>query len=214
MQAIAKVDDRVGLSGFTRVAALLISISGLGTVGAWLAAVARLPFVAGVDRFLPPAFGRLHPKWRTPHVALWTQSLVAAVFVLLGQAGTNVKGAHDVLVSMGVNTYLIPFLFIFGAMIKVQREPTGPDVMRVPGGKGVAVLLSVLGFTATALAIVLAFIPAEDEPNQRLAGVKVLGLTLVLVLVGAVLYVRGTWKRYPHPGTNKPHEDVRNKVRR
>jgi amino acid transporter len=214
MQAIAKVDDRVGLSGFTPLAALLISISGLGTVGAWLAAVARLPFVAGVDRFLPPAFGRLHPKWGTPYVALWTQSWVAAIFVLLGQAGTSVKGAYNVLVSMGVTTYLIPFLFIFGAMIKVQREPTGPDVMLVPGGKGVAVLLSVLGFSATALAIVLALVPSEDEPNQRLAVVKVVGLTLVLVLVGAVLYVHGKWKRYPDPGTSESREDVRNKVRR
>ena len=87
--------------------------------------MARLPFVAGLDRFLPPAFGSLHPRWKTPWVALLTQFFLGAVFIFLGQAGTSVKGAYDVLVSMGVITYFIPYLYLFAAMIKLQREPAG-----------------------------------------------------------------------------------------
>ena len=115
-------------------AAFLIALSNIGAAGAYLAAVARLPFVAGLDRFLPPAFGALHPRWKTPWVALLTQFVLGAVFIFLGQAGTSVKGAYDVLVSMGVITYFIPYLYLFAAMIKLQREPAGPDVIRVPGG--------------------------------------------------------------------------------
>ena len=44
------------------------------------------------------------------------------------------RGAYDVLVSMSVITYFVPFLFMFAAMIKLQREPAGPEVIRVPGG--------------------------------------------------------------------------------
>jgi amino acid transporter len=214
MQAIAKAADRIGLNGITPIAAFLITVSGLGTVGAWLAAVARLPFVAGVDRFLPAAFGRLHPKWGTPYIALWTQSLVAALFVLLGQAGTNVKGAYDVLVSMGVITYLIPFLFIFGAMIKLQKEPARPEVMRVPGGKATAILLSLVGFVTTSVAIVLALIPSEDELNRSFAVAKVIGLTLLLILTGAALYAQGRWRRSQDPATSRSHESIRNEVSR
>ena len=202
MQAIAKAGDRIGLGGITPIAAALITISGLGTVGAWLAAVARLPFVAGLDRVLPAAFGRLHPRWGTPYLALWTQSCVAALFVLLGQAGTSVKGAYDVLVSMGVITYLIPFLFIFGAMIRLQKEPAGSEVMRVPGGKAMAILLSLLGFATTSVAIILAIIPSEDEPNPSLAVAKVVCLSLLLILIGAGLYARGKWRRSQDPLTN------------
>ena len=97
---------------------------------------------------------------------------MAALFVLLGQAGTSVKGAYDVLVSMGVITYLIPFLFIFGAMIRLQKEPAGSEVMRVPGGKATAILLSLLGFATTSVAIILAIIPSEDEPNPSLQSPK------------------------------------------
>ena len=54
--------------------------------------------------------------------------------MFLGQAGTSVRGAYDALVSMGIIAYFIPFLFMFAAMIVLQREPAGPDVIRVPGG--------------------------------------------------------------------------------
>ena len=80
----------------------------------------------GIDRFLPRAFGALHPRWQTPHVALLVQAGISAVFVVLGQAGTTVRGAYDVLVSMSIITYFIPFLFMFAALIKVQREPPPP----------------------------------------------------------------------------------------
>src|SRR5438309_2091925 len=70
---------------------------------------------------------RSHPRWRTPYVALILQAVCAAVFVFLGQAGTSVKGAYDVLVSMGIITYFLPYLFLFGAMFRLQREPAGPD---------------------------------------------------------------------------------------
>jgi len=59
-------------------------------------------------------------------VALLVQAAIAALCVFLGQAGTSVGGAYDVLVSMGIVTYFIPFLFMFAAMIRLQREPAGP----------------------------------------------------------------------------------------
>ncbi len=120
-----------------------MTLNALGGVGGWFAATARLPFVAGIDRFLPQAFGDLHPTWRTPYVALLVQAAIAGLFVFLGQAGTSVHGAYDALVCMGIIAYFIPFLFMFAAMIVLQREPAGPDVMRVPGGKPVAIALAV-----------------------------------------------------------------------
>jgi amino acid transporter len=150
--------------------------------------------VAGIDRFLPDAFGRLHPKWRTPYVALLVQAAIAALFIFLGQAGTSVHGAYDALVSMGIIAYFIPFLFMFAAMIVLQREPAGPEVIRVPGGPGVAKALAALGFVVTAISIVLACVPADEEPNKLLAVVKVVGSSTALVAIGAIVYVVGRRK--------------------
>jgi glutamate:GABA antiporter len=43
----------------------------------------------------------------------------------------------------------------------------------------------------TAAAILLALVPAEDEPDKVLAVTKVAGLTTLLVLGGAGVYLRG-----------------------
>ena len=52
------------------VAAVLVTLTALGSVGAWLASVARIPFVAGIDHYLPEGFGRVHPRYGTPWAAL------------------------------------------------------------------------------------------------------------------------------------------------
>ena len=128
-------------------------------------------------------------------IAVALQAAVAAVFIFLGQAGTTVKGAYDVLVSMSIIGYFIPYLFMFASMIKLQSEPAGPEVMRVPGGRPVATLLGGLGFCVTAAAIGLALIPAEDEPNKALAVTKVAGLTGLLLLGGTAVYFTGKRRR-------------------
>jgi amino acid transporter len=191
VQAISRTASRVGFPGVLPVAAFLIALSNVGAASAYLAAVARLPFVAGIDRFLPPAFGALHPRWKTPWVALLTQFLLGVVFIFLGQAGTSVKGAYDVLVSMGVIVYFIPYLYLFAAMIKLQREPAGPEVIRVPGGSTVAKLVATLGFITTTLTIVLSLVPQPDEPNKPLALFKIVGGTGALLLIGVGIYIAG-----------------------
>jgi amino acid transporter len=140
-------------------------------------------------------FGKLHPRWHTPYVALLVQAAIAFVFIFLGQAGTSVRGAYDALVSMGIISYFIPFLFMFAAIVRLQREPAGPEVLRVPGGAPVAKLFGVMGFLVSVAAIALACVPADDDPNKTLAVVKIVGGSAVMVIIGAIIYFMG--KRRP-----------------
>ena len=191
MQAISSTASKIHWEAVIPVAAFLITLSNVGAAGAYLAAVARLPYVAGIDRFLPPVFGKLHPRWKTPWVGLLLQFLIGALFIFLGQAGTGIKGAYDVLVSMGVITYFIPFLYLFASMYKLQREPAGPDVIRVPGGKPVAKLVAIVGMLTTTATIAISVLPPPDEPNKVLAVVKIVGLSGLLLLIGVVIYRSG-----------------------
>ncbi len=200
MQAISKSAERVGFAGIVPLAALLITISNLGALGAWLAVSARLPFVAGLDRYLPAAFARVHPKWGTPHVALLVQAICGAIFIVLSQAGTSVYGAYEVLVSMGIITYFVPYLFVFASLIRLQREPTSPETMRIPGGRPAATLLGTLGFTTTLITIVFSVIPAADEPHKFLAVAKIAGLTGLLLAGGALLFSFGKSRTMKLPG--------------
>jgi len=190
MQAIQEFEARLGLPGVSAVAAVLVTLTALGSVGAWLASVARIPFVAGIDHYLPEGFGRIHPKWGSPHVALAWQALITAVFIFLGQAGTSVRGAYDALVSMTIIWYFIPFLFLFAAAIKLRGEAQSPG-FRIPGGRRMVAALGALGFFTTAASIVLALFPSENEPHPTLAVVKVVGLTVVMLAAGVAVYWKG-----------------------
>jgi len=186
--------SRLGLGWLLPVAALLVALNALGGAAAFLSSTSRLPFVAGIDYYLPPIFGAIHPRYRTPWVAIGFYGLAGIIVALLGQAGTTVRGAYDVLVSMAVLVTFLPFLFIFASMIRLQWEPAGPEVRRVPGGKPMAIVLGVLGLISTIVTIVLSAFPSEDDPNKPLAVLKVVGSGAVVVAAGIALYLVGRHK--------------------
>ena len=191
MLAITNAAARVGWNGIGPAVALLICLANLGGVGAYLAALARIPFVVGIDRYLPSAFGRVHPKWGTPAVALVTQAVACMVFILMGQAGSTVRGAYQILVTMTIITNFVPYLFMFAAMIRLQREPVEPGVITVPGGRPVAFALAILALVTTCAVIVASVVPDPGEPNKLLAVAKVIFFSVVLIGGGVLLYAVG-----------------------
>jgi amino acid transporter len=188
MHGVAVLCGRFGLGWLVVVMAGLVALNTMGGAAGNLASTSRLPFVAGIDLYLPPVFGRIHPRFRTPYVALGVYGLAGMVVAVLGQAGTTVRGAYDVLVSMAIITNFIPFLLLFAAMARAQNKPAGPAVQRVPGGRPVALALAAVGFVTTLTAIVLSVIPASEEPNKPLAVAKVLVSTVVLIGGGTLLF--------------------------
>src|SRR4029077_13958839 len=95
--------------------AVLISLGVLGQLGAWIAGSARIPFVIGIDRYMPAAFGSLHPRWRTPHVSILTAGVTCTVFLLVMQAGENLRIAYQLLVDITGITYFLPFSYLFAS---------------------------------------------------------------------------------------------------
>jgi glutamate:GABA antiporter len=194
MDAIARIATRLQWSALTPLAALLVAISCIGSAGAWLGAVARIPFVAGIDRYLPPVFARMHPRWGSPVAALVTQSSIAAALIFLGQGGTSVGGAYDVLVSSTVIITMIPFVFLFASVLKLHSAPDSPAGIWIPGGSPTICAAALVGLTTTVVAMVFAGFPAADDPNKVLSVVKVIGLTLVMLVAGFAIYAQGRRK--------------------
>ena len=190
-QAIAQSAGRLHLSGVTEFGALLIAISNIGAAGAYLAAAARLPFVAGIDGYLPRAFGQLHPRFKTPGVSVLAQGLFGIFFVFLGQAGTTVGGAYQILAAIAVAITMIPFLFLFASMIRLQREPAPPGAIQIPGGRWAATTAASAGFATALFATVLSLIPPPEETRKLLYLAKILGCTIVVVGLGILVFRTG-----------------------
>src|SRR5207253_47507 len=175
----------------TPLAASFTVVTCLGSASAWLGSVARIPFVAGIDNFLPTSFGRLHPRYGSPPNALTTQTAIAMALAVMGQAGTSVKGAYEVLVNLMVITQMLPFLILFASAIQLARGAPAANDLKIPGGRATVVATALVGLFTTLGAIVLSLVPRADEPNKLLAVGKVVGMTALLLAGGAALYLNG-----------------------
>jgi amino acid transporter len=144
VQAAQAAGTRLGWPGFPLVIALLILVTAAGAFGSWLSGCARLPFVIGIDRYLPPAFARLHPRWGTPHVALLSEAAFSSVAILMLTAGETLRSGYQILIDFTTVTTLFPFVYIFAA-----------------GWKSGWRVSAACGLSVTAMALVLAFIPPE-----------------------------------------------------
>lgn len=181
--------SRLGLTWLLVPLALLVGLNAVAGAAAFLSSTSRLPFVAGIDNYLPPSFGSIHPRFLTPWVAIIAYGAAGMVVALLSQAGTTVRGAYNVLVSTSIIAYFLPYLLLFASTLRLQSRPAVTNAFRIPGGRYTASALAAIGFASTALTIVLSVIPPEEEPHKALAISKVLILTLVLVGAGIAVFV-------------------------
>jgi amino acid transporter len=167
-------------------------MSVFGGLGAWVAGVARIPFVIGIDRYLPPALGSIHPRYGTPHVALLTQGVLVSIVVLLGSMGNTVQEAYVLLLDLSIILYLIPYLYLFVALpvLRMRAADNDEGVQRVPFGVIGPWLFGGLGFLATLLSVVLAFIPPAGTAGPGLFVAKIIGGTLMFISIGFVFYWR------------------------
>jgi amino acid transporter len=188
--ALAQRLDAAWLAPAAGVVAALLTLGNLGGVGAWMAGTARIPFVAGVERVLPAAFARVHPRWRTPYVALLVQGGVATLFIAAGLWGATVRDAYLALVDMTIVLFFIPYVYLFAAYLRLERRRT--RVARAAGWAGLAAVL---------LSIGLAFVPAADVVRPLAFEAKVVGGVVGFMGLGALLARRGVRERTaPAPG--------------
>jgi amino acid transporter len=183
LQAISLMAQRVNLGMVVAPLALFEFIAILGTASAWFTGTARLPFVAGIDRYLPSVLGRLHPRYHTPHIALTVFAILSASLILMSYLGASVSEAYLTLLSIAVVLQLIPNVYMFCALLKqgwTRRE--GNARRRI-----YTISNALAGIFACSLGICVAFIPAAAtthiwtyELKLALATGCVLGSALLL----------------------------------
>ena len=191
-QALAAIGERIALPGLAIIGALLVVASSTGGLGAWLSGVARIPYVIGIDRYLPRALGRTHPQWGTPHVALITQGVIVTLLMMAAMTESTIEEAYVLLLDMTIILYFVPFLYMFAALPALRHKAAGDNagIRLVPGGAVGMWLCSGLGFAATVLSIVLALLPPEGSGNPQLFVAKVGGGCLLFIVVGLAFYWR------------------------
>jgi glutamate:GABA antiporter len=193
-QAITLGSTAMGIGFFGVVAALLVSVGNAGGVGSTVAGVARVPFVVGIDRYLPAAFGKIHPRWKTPHISILVQAVISGAILLLSQINESTRGAYQFLVDAAIILYFIPFLYMYAAAIKLagraDRRENAHAVL-IPGGKPGVWIAAGLGFLVVLIGIFVSLVPPGDSTDKFGFEAKLVGGTVAAIVLGLVLYRRG-----------------------
>jgi amino acid transporter len=190
--AIGSATLRIGFIGV--IAALLVTAGNAGGVGSTVAGVARVPFQVGIDRYLPAAFGKIHPRWKTPYISILVQAVLSGAILLACQINETTRGAYQILIDAAIILYFIPFLYMFAAVIKLagrKDRAANPHAVLVPGGKLGVWLCGGLGFLVVLLGILVSLVPPGDSSNKLGFELKLIVGTVVSILIGLALYWRG-----------------------
>jgi amino acid transporter len=189
---VGSVALRLGALGM--LAAILVTVGNAGGVGSTVAGIARVPFVVGVDRYLPEAFGKIHPKWKTPYVSILVQATISGAILLGSQINETTRGAYQFLIDAAIILYFIPFLYMFAAIIKLARRrdrKENPHAVLVPGGIAGVWICGGLGFLVVLIGIFVSLVPPGDSLNKLGFELKLVGGTAASILLGLILYWRG-----------------------
>jgi amino acid transporter len=185
--------DLGGLGWIIPVAATLYVLGNVGGLGAWLTGPARIAFVIGLDRYFPPAFGRVHPRWKTPYVVILTQGGLATIFLLLSVLGrgTTVEKAYLIVLDTMLLIYFIPYLYLFVCYLVVRMRETVPERSSWREGKATGWVIGLSGLLLTLGAMLVATIPPTDTADPWMFRLKVIGGAALFVFLGALVYWRG-----------------------
>jgi glutamate:GABA antiporter len=197
---LGSVALKLGFLGI--LAALLVTVGNAGGVGSTVAGIARVPFVVGIDRYLPAAFGKIHPKWKTPYISILVQAGVSGAILLLSQINETTRGAYQFLIDAAIILYFIPFLYMFAAVIKLARRKDRMEnehAVLVPGGLSGVWISGCLGFLVVLIGIAVSLVPPGDSSDKLGFELKLVGGTLASILLGLVLYWRGARSKKEAP---------------
>src|SRR6266849_4320994 len=189
---VGSIALKIGLLGI--IAAVVVTVGNAGGVGSTVAGIARVPFVVGIDRYLPAAFGKIHPRWKTPYISIIVQATVSGIVLLLSQINESTRGAYQGLVDIAVILYFIPFLYMYAAAIKLAGRADrseNPQAVLIPGGKFGVWLTCGIAFAVTFACIFFSLIPPGDVTNKVFFEVKVAGASIAAIALGLGLYFRG-----------------------
>ena len=116
---------RMGVVGV--IAALLVTVGNAGGVGTTVAGIARIPFIVGIDRYLPAAFGKIHPRWKTPYISILVQAGLSARDSAAEPDSTRRRAdAYQILVAAAIDPlFHSVYLHVRGGHQARMARPTG-----------------------------------------------------------------------------------------
>ena len=177
-----------GLPAVGPLTAFLLAASGIAGCASWMAGSARVAYAAAREGQWPAPLGALHRRYRTPHVALIAQGVIAtliflsSLFLTIGGGTTTVQESYDILVNLTIVVYFVPYVYLFVGLMRLLKGPELTLGLR---------LAAVAGLAATVISMILVFVPPSGTANVLNYEVNLIWQTAAVLAGGIGLYYFG-----------------------
>ncbi|MFF8771474.1 APC family permease [Kitasatospora sp. NPDC015120] len=189
MQAFDAFFQYFHIGWLTPVIAVALVAASLGGMLTWLAGPSKgLLMISRQEGYLPPFLQRLNRAGVQQNL-LVTQGVVTTVIALAYALIPNVSSAYWIFSVITTQVYLIVYLLMFAAAIRLRRlQPDHPRGYRAPA----LVPIAVTGLVASAAAMAIGFVPSSQFGSGSVWSYVAIvgGGLLVLGLVIPALFLR------------------------
>ncbi|MDD5085746.1 MAG: amino acid permease [Candidatus Omnitrophica bacterium] len=177
MQGFKDLLQLFGMDWLLPPIGFLVAFGAIGAVTAWIIGPSKGLLVTAKDGDLPPFLAHTNDKGVPTHI-LFVQGLIVTVVALVYLLMPNVSSAFFLLTALTAILYLIMYIMLFAAAIKLRySQPDVPRAYEVPGGKAGMWIVSGIGILGAIFAIIVGFFP----PSQLTVGSPAFYVTFIII---------------------------------
>jgi len=183
MQAFKAMLAAYHLHWLLPIIGFCIAFGALGGVLAWISGPSKGLLATAKSGEIPPFLAYTNKKGIQIHILI-IQGIIVTALTSLYFVMDNISNAFFLLSAMTITLYLVMYLLLFAAGIRLRySQPNVHRSYKVPGGKLGMWIVAGIGFLAVLFALVVGFVP----PAQLQVGTP--ALYVGLVVAGLVIFV-------------------------
>lgn len=199
LQAFSCFVDAYGLGWLTPMIAVLLAFGAFGTLSTWIAGPSKGLLAAAQNGDLPPFFRKLN-KHGMPVSLLITQAIIVTLFSLVFVVMPTVSSAYWILNATLAELYLIMYILMFAAAIKLRyKYPNVKRAYRIPGGNIGMWCVAGLGLIGSSATFFIGFFPPEQiATGSTVFYVSFLTLSIILACITPsiiLLFKKKEWSK-------------------
>lgn len=199
LQAFSVFVDSYNLHWMTPVLAALLTLGAFGTLSTWIAGPSKGLLGAAESGDLPPSFRKVN-KHGMPVVLLMAQGAIVTVLSLIFLIMPTVSSAYWILNAMIAQLYLIMYVLMFAAAIRLRyTRPSVKRAYKIPGGHFGMWLVAGLGIVGSTFTFFIGFFPpSQIATGSQLFYVSFLILSILVACLAPsliLLFKKPHWTR-------------------
>ena len=146
-----------------RVISALLLLGVLAEIASWIVGPSRGMYVTAQKNLLPAAFAKMN-KNGVPVTLVISQLVITSIaLIILTNTGGGNNMSFLIALALTVVIYLCAYFMLFiGYIVLVLKHPDLKRTFNIPGGKGVKLVVAVVGLLTSIMAFIVSFLPPDN----------------------------------------------------